>query len=539
MPADLLSTETLSAFVERAQGLYTLPAAAIKVLELTASPQVDARALKGCIEHDPALAARLLRVVNSSLFGLSRQVSDLNQALALLGVKPLKLLVLGFSLPKGLFEGLEADTLAHYWRRTLTKATAAREFGEIASRRGSDEAFLAGLLQDLGQLALVQDLGEPYRAFLSRAQREPGDLATRELAALGFDHAMFSARLLQSWGLPDTLVSAIAQRQEVEHLAALPASSRLLPQTLHLAELAARLLADERPEAMLALHEAGRRYADFRPEQLEAVLASLSEKVELLAEALDLELCQGCDCEQILAQAHAQAQAIAPAALGELEQAAEETRLWQEVEALRRATAAVLHGGAGAAPRSPQYTPAAAPDAGLAAARRTATSSARQTHSVRAATLLAAVGTAVANARQRREAVSLLMVGIANEDRVALAGGAESIRSAVRLIVTAARSLCESEAVCVPVAGAQVAVVLEGCDRSQAVSLARRLVEMVAQCAAARQAWFGSLTLSVGAATLALPPRNFPAHELIDAAARCLSTAHASGGNVVKSIDIY
>src|SRR5687768_14837010 len=206
MTTVLPPAEPLSAFVGRARELYTLPATAMTVLELTASTQVDARALKTCIENDPALTARLLRVVNSSLFGLSRQVSDLNQALALLGVKPLKLLVLGFSLPKSLFEGLESQTLAAYWRRTLTKAAAAREMSEAAFGRGNEEAFIAGLLQDLGQLALMRDLGEPYLAFLGRARREGGDLGSRELATLGFDHAMFSARLLDHWGLPKNLV---------------------------------------------------------------------------------------------------------------------------------------------------------------------------------------------------------------------------------------------------------------------------------------------------------------------------------------------
>ena len=107
----------------------------MEVLQLTDNPQVDTRALKECIENDPALTGKILRVVNSSLFGLSREISDLNQALALLGTKPLKLLVLGFSLPGGLYAGIEARTLARYWRRTLTKAVAARESGRTPLAR--------------------------------------------------------------------------------------------------------------------------------------------------------------------------------------------------------------------------------------------------------------------------------------------------------------------------------------------------------------------------------------------------------------------
>ena len=74
---------TLDRLVAKAGQLHSLPAVAMEVLRLTDNPQVDARALKECIENDPALTGKLLRVVNSSLFGLSREVSDLNQALAL------------------------------------------------------------------------------------------------------------------------------------------------------------------------------------------------------------------------------------------------------------------------------------------------------------------------------------------------------------------------------------------------------------------------------------------------------------------------
>ena len=103
---------TLDTLVLRARRLCSLPSVAMKVLELTANPQVDSHALKQCIENDPALTCKILRTVNSSLFGLSREVSDLNQALALLGTKSLKLLVLGFSLPAGLFTGVSATALA-------------------------------------------------------------------------------------------------------------------------------------------------------------------------------------------------------------------------------------------------------------------------------------------------------------------------------------------------------------------------------------------------------------------------------------------
>src|SRR3990172_4386482 len=123
-------TTPLDRLAAKAGQFYSLPVVAMKVLELTNNPKVDIAALKQCIENDPALTTKVLRVVNSSLFGLSRTVSDLNQALALLGTKPLKLLVLGFSLPGGFFAGVAGEIIARYWRHTLVKAVAAREISE-------------------------------------------------------------------------------------------------------------------------------------------------------------------------------------------------------------------------------------------------------------------------------------------------------------------------------------------------------------------------------------------------------------------------
>src|ERR1041384_1888923 len=101
----LTAENTLAVFASRTRQLYSLPAVAIEVLELTDQPRVDCRQLQRCIERDPALVSKVLRVVNSSLFGLGTPVSTLNQAVALLGIKPLKLLVLGFSLSEVMFKG--------------------------------------------------------------------------------------------------------------------------------------------------------------------------------------------------------------------------------------------------------------------------------------------------------------------------------------------------------------------------------------------------------------------------------------------------
>ena len=325
---------TLDRLVGRAGQLYSLPAVAMQVLELTNNPQVDTRALKDCIENDPALTGKILRIVNSSLFGLSRQVSDLNQALALLGTKPLKLLVLGFSLPPGLFTGVAGDVLGRYWRHTLTKAVAGREISETLYDVPGDDAFIAGLLQDIGMLLLIQELGEPYVRFLEKALSGGRSLEPLEVEAIGFDHTTLSARLLTQWGLPQALVDAVSWKPPAVPYGSASGNVPPLPRILHLAELFARLLADQQAAVLGELLEVGREYRRLTDAELHSLVATLQEKVDQLADVLKLQLPEGMDYRDVLVQAHAQLAATANEAAEDLLRGEVQPRVRLEEESL-------------------------------------------------------------------------------------------------------------------------------------------------------------------------------------------------------------
>ena len=368
-------TATLDRLVGRAEQLYSLPAVAMEVLHLTDNPQVDTRALKECIENDPALTGKILRVVNSSLFGLSREVSDLNQALALLGTKPLKLLVLGFSLPSGLYAGIEARTLGRYWRRTLTKAVAGRELAERLWHVPGDDAFIAGLLQDVGILLLLQQLGQPYAQFLDRVLDHGLDLDALEAKAMGFTHTALSAKLLARWHLPQNLVEAVAA--DPQQPAADATTGRSAPaQILHLAELVARLLADGQTGVLARLLELARDYRNLPEDQLQALLVDLEEKVCQLASVLSLQLPEGVQYADILAEAQRQLANVASQAAEELlrgspgeEAPPAEGPLHGELEALAEAVQAAA-GPHPAAAAAPGQGAAAPPHYGADANRR-------------------------------------------------------------------------------------------------------------------------------------------------------------------------
>lgn len=564
------SNPALDRFVDRVSKLYTLPAVAVQVLQLTAHPRVDAHAMKDCLEKDPALTSKVLRVVNSSLFGLTSKVSDLNQALALLGIKPLKLLVLGFSLPDKLFVGMAGDILHRYWRRSLTKAVAARELSQTVWNLPGDEAFLAGLLQDLGVLVLLQELGEPYVKLLDLAYAKAPAVTPFEGKSLGFDHVQLSARLLERWGLPASLIGALSSAQRGEALADLPLAERSIPQILHLAELLASLLTENRADLLPELLDAGSKFHHLTHAQLSALVGSLQEKVEVLADVLAVELLDDADYAHVLAEAHAQLAALASDAAGELlrtgrtdDSASDSESILAEVQALVSA----VRGAAQATQSAPtgMRLPAAAGDA--AADDAASVSTARRpealathaetteplagSHAPRRAGTRHGAGSEVdpaflglltsmaATCRQSRCPLSVVLLEIDHFDNLTLTRGPEGAQRIVRLLGTMCRNAGPADLICRQTRDEQFALVLPGCDRQAAVEVGQQLLREVRHVGSVSAAeGRTTVSVSVGVAAVALAPKNFSPELLIDSAQRCLSAARLSGGNALKSIEL-
>src|SRR5205085_10088557 len=174
----------------RCTSLPTLPAVAVRVIELTSNSNVSLDELAGVIQNDQALAAKILKTVNSSFYGLRRPCSNIGQSLVMLGLSSVKSLALSFSLVSSL--GSRADAgfdFISYWRRGLYTAVAAKSIARVAGVLQEDESFLGGLLQDIGMVALHRALGERYEGLLAHAGRDHYALARLELADLDLQHA--------------------------------------------------------------------------------------------------------------------------------------------------------------------------------------------------------------------------------------------------------------------------------------------------------------------------------------------------------------
>jgi len=549
-------SRAIDRLINESASLYSLPAVVVEVLDLTSNPRVNLPALKACIETDPALTSKVLRVVNSSLFGLSKEVSDLNQALALLGVKPLKLLVLGFSLPDGLFAELAGEVLRGYWERTLTKAVAAREIAETFIHTPADEAFIAGLLQDLGQLVLMQRVGEPYIRFARVAIEEGHDLLELEEQTMGFNHTELTARLLEHWGLPSQLYDSVAvtglEGDELED----QARSGKLAQTLHLAEILAELLAGRHEEAWPRLLHFGQIYRGITESQWHTLIESLRPKVEQLADVLSLELPDDLSYDEVLRSAHQRLVEAASDAAGDLARLASRPPIvtdgatTEQMRSLSAAVAAIARHGSGdsklpAAPPTLRQSALAgavvgssAGDAGHPSGIGSYASSTTAAASDDPA-LWGWLRSGIVTARQARQPLSLLLVEIDHYGDLVFQYGLDGAKHLMDRVAKVCAEVDHPEVTSLQVREARFAMVLVDCDRREAARLGREIVRAVQRLAGTAKCDDPpDMTVSVGAVTVSLPPKNFQPQGLVDAADRCLYGARTAGGDSVKSIEI-
>jgi two-component system cell cycle response regulator len=193
------------------QSLPSLPTVGVQVLTLTRDPDVSMDQIAKVIETDLALSAKVLKTVNSSVYGLKSPCTTIRRALNYLGLSAVKSIVLGFSLVESTrgVSGDDSFDINDHWRRSIFGAAAARVIAQKVGRCDPEEAFAAALFQDLGVLAMFTALGAQYTSAVAPAAKDHSRHPALETAALGFTHTECGAALAAKWRLPDRYVQTI------------------------------------------------------------------------------------------------------------------------------------------------------------------------------------------------------------------------------------------------------------------------------------------------------------------------------------------
>jgi HD-like signal output (HDOD) protein/ActR/RegA family two-component response regulator len=208
----LLRNPRMKELIGRMDCLPSVPAILNELTEALSREASTVEDIANVINKDLGMTAKLLKLVNSAFFGLQRQVSSTGDAVSYLGIATIKALVLAVSA----FSPFEARknspvNATSLWGHSLEVGSAARQIAESAGLRGREtsEVFIAGVLHDVGKLALAANLPAEYEAVLNSSRTRAIPIYQAEEAAFGANHATLGGYLLNLWGLPDAVVHGI------------------------------------------------------------------------------------------------------------------------------------------------------------------------------------------------------------------------------------------------------------------------------------------------------------------------------------------
>jgi len=199
----------LESMIMGASDLPTIPVVATKVMQLIEDENVSAEELAKVVASDPAVAARVLKISNSSFYGCQRQIQTLSHAIVVLGFGTLKSLVVAASVkqvyqPYGLTEKM-------LWEHSFGAGLAARMIAKETRRVSSEEAFLGGLFHDIGKIILNTMDSQRFQGVMQICYNDGVSFEEAERVAYPYTHAEVGGLVIKKWNFPDLLMNAVLQ----------------------------------------------------------------------------------------------------------------------------------------------------------------------------------------------------------------------------------------------------------------------------------------------------------------------------------------
>ncbi|MBN2429382.1 MAG: HDOD domain-containing protein [Deltaproteobacteria bacterium] len=209
---DILSRKNLAQLVSRLDSLPSLPAIYQEIMEALQSDEGSIQKVGEIISRDLGMTTKILQLVNSAFFGLPRHVSTPAQAVALLGMETIKALVLTVSI----FSSLDPKKTTHIsldelYQHSIKTATLAKRIASMEDLDPTlvDQAYMAGLLHDIGILVFIDNVPDRFNEVVKLATKKGTHLSQAEMEIMGGTHSQLGAYLLALWGFSVDIIQAV------------------------------------------------------------------------------------------------------------------------------------------------------------------------------------------------------------------------------------------------------------------------------------------------------------------------------------------
>ena len=229
----------LEKVIGRIDSLPTLPTVVARINQLIDDPTASAGDINEVISHDLALSAKILKLVNSAFYGFPRRISSMTHAVVILGFNTVR----NIALSAFVFDAFDTRALPfghrNFWIHSVGVGVAADALAVRAGMPLSDDAFVGGLLHDVGKVVMHQYLAADFAAVLARVGREDITFLEAEIAEGRPGHAEVGALLMENWKLPERLVAILRYHHRP---AEAPDAHRQIAAVAHVADVLTRAI---------------------------------------------------------------------------------------------------------------------------------------------------------------------------------------------------------------------------------------------------------------------------------------------------------
>ncbi len=199
-----------SELVQSCTTVFTLPEIYFRVRDVVDNPDSTMDDLANVLKLDPAISARLLRIVNSPLYGFPKQIDTISRAVNIVGMQAINDLVTATTVGRT-FSGMPIQLMdvPKFWRKSVLCALLAGKIAKSCEINDSERFFIEGLLRDIGHFVLYQTVPQRAQSALIEAGYLETSLAEVEQSNIGCDFAEVGAELIRSWGMPVQIEQAV------------------------------------------------------------------------------------------------------------------------------------------------------------------------------------------------------------------------------------------------------------------------------------------------------------------------------------------
>lgn len=299
--------EKVENLILECENLPTLPGIALKIIEAYQRPEPNIQEIGDLLTADPPLTVKILKIVNSCFYSLPTKITSVNHAIKLLGSKAIKNLALSFTLINT-FQSNQYGLIdfKRFWKNSLVGATATKLISEKLEPGQADDAFILGLLQDIGILMLGYCLPRQYGLVLNEVGKNINIYPQAETQVIGTNHQEIGEYLTKSWGLPNTFYLPIGYHHIPDQLPSAQSSVCKLTRILHLSSLFIDLLSDNnRALTLWKLKETVDDFGFATEIDVNEIWGKICEQIQQIFPLFDLEVGQD-DYIQIIEKARAE-----------------------------------------------------------------------------------------------------------------------------------------------------------------------------------------------------------------------------------------